>query len=63
MHPHLVNELLIRLFYKNRICGGMGIEPKFSPSSDTFFLMVIVGDIGVEPMASCVEGRRSSQLS
>ena len=30
---------------------------------NVFSLMLIVENIGVEPMTSCVQGRRSSQLS
>ncbi len=32
-------------------------------SMNFFSFMLIVENIGVEPMTSCVQGRRSSQLS
>ena len=35
----------------------------FNMSKNVLVLKLIVENIGVEPMTSCVQGRRSSQLS
>jgi hypothetical protein len=48
----------------------MGLEPFFFTPEWAFMILYLeiavvkmVEDIGVEPMTSCVQGRRSSQLS
>ena len=35
----------------------------FNMSMNVWLIITIVENIGVEPMTSCVQGRRSSQLS
>ena len=47
--------------YQNRLRSNL------RPSRDLIYFLdsrlLVVEDIGVEPMTSCVQGRRSSQLS
>ena len=61
------------LFHKLEIDVKFGFEPDIFPSVDGLLFPLsynyikneqfYVENIGVEPMTSCVQGRRSSQLS
>jgi hypothetical protein len=61
---HLIKTLLLRL---NKILATIlkiytyNIIYQYRQYSK--FSLLVVEDIGVEPMTSCVQGRRSSQLS
>ena len=70
LRPLLGRQMLYRLSYILLFVEVEGFEPTI-PKGDAFTvrwatncsILPFVENIGVEPMASCVQGKRSSQLS